>query len=197
MSDEPACILVVNDDPRIRTMLNRYLTDEGFAVKEAESAASMRERMAEGRVDLVLLDIIMPGEDGFTLARELRARNDLGIIMLTGRNDLVDRVVGLEIGADDYIVKPFHLRELLARVRTVLRRARAAAVPEVAQTAQPARRVAKFEGWTLDFARRRLEQLRGEGGEPHQQRVRPARRLRGTPQPGAGPPSADGSLPRP
>jgi DNA-binding response OmpR family regulator len=163
MADEAARILIVDDDPRVRAMLDRYLTDEGFQVKEAWSAASMRERLAEGKVDLVLLDVVMPGEDGFTLARELRARGDVGIIMLTARNDLVDRVVGLEIGADDYVVKPFHLRELLARVRTVLRRAKSA--PPPVETPAPAgrpRRVARFEGWTLDFPRRRLTDPAGQ-----------------------------------
>ncbi|MBX6323263.1 MAG: response regulator [Rhodospirillaceae bacterium] len=158
MADGPACILIVDDDPDLRSMVSRYLSGEGFQVKEAWNPASMRERLAEGPVDLVLLDVMLPGEDGFTLARELRKGSDLGIIMLTGRDDLVDRVVGLEIGADDYVVKPFHPRELLARARTVLRRVRNAGSPVGAAPVRidPPRRVVRFEGWTLDFTRRRL-----------------------------------------
>jgi two-component system phosphate regulon response regulator OmpR len=146
-------------------MLRRYLEDEGFAISEADSGAAMRARMSESRVDLVLLDVVMPGEDGFALAREFGGRPDLGIIMLTGRKELVDRVVGLEVGADDYIAKPFELREVLARVRTILRRLRAtapspASAPSAASVAT--RKLARFEGWTLDFDRRELRSPLGD-----------------------------------
>jgi two-component system phosphate regulon response regulator OmpR len=155
-------ILIVDDDPRLRTMLRRYLEDEGFRILEAENGEAMRRRMNESRVDLVLLDVVMPGEDGFALARELGGRPDLGVIMLTGRSDLVDRVVGLEVGADDYIAKPFELREVLARIRTVLRRLRgaAAAAPAPAQPAPASKRLT-FEGWRLDVARRQLSRPDG------------------------------------
>ena len=116
-------ILLVDDDMALRQSLAEQLRlFEEFATVEADSGAAMRARLAGSRVDLVLLDVVMPGEDGFALAREFGGRADLGIIMLTGRRDLVDRVVGLEVGADDYVAKPFELREVLARVRTVLRR---------------------------------------------------------------------------
>jgi DNA-binding response OmpR family regulator len=148
-------ILVVDDDPRIRTMLSRYLEDEGFAVALAENGDTFRAELARAPADVVLLDINLPGEDGLTLARELRARDPgIGIVMLTGRGDVIDRVVGLEVGADDYIPKPFHLREVLARIKTVLRRSRrpdAAAAP-----AGEAADCLRFEGWQIDLGRRQL-----------------------------------------
>jgi len=121
MSQKPL-ILVVDDEQAIRTMLRRYLTDEGFAVAEAADGATMRQVLDRNSADLVLLDLMLPGEDGLSLARYIRRRSATPIIMLTGKGDVIDRVAGLEAGADDYIAKPFHLREVLARIRTVLRR---------------------------------------------------------------------------
>src|SRR5688572_8941452 len=115
---ERAHIVVVDDDPAIRRMLTRYFEGEGFRISAAESGSAMRALLASERVDLVLLDLVLPGEDGIQLAKEIRAQSKIGIIMLTGRGDMVDRVVGLEIGADDYIAKPFHLREVHARVKS-------------------------------------------------------------------------------
>jgi len=106
----------------------------------------MREVLAEARPDLVLLDLMLPDEDGFELARELRTHSDLGIVILTGRTDTVDKVVGLEIGADDYVTKPFDRRELLARIRSVMRRRSAPEDPQGGATA-----LARFAGWTLDL----------------------------------------------
>src|SRR5215831_6487661 len=134
MSD-PLHVLVADDEPRIRTMLRRYLVDEGFKVTEAADGTAMRAALEREAIDLVLLDLVMPGEDGLSLARYIRRRSDIPIIMLTGKGDLIDRVVGLEAGADDYIAKPFHLREVLARIRTVLRRGRASTVPAAAADA--------------------------------------------------------------
>lgn len=157
-ADEAAAhVLVVDDDPRVRTMLARYLSREGLRVSEAGDGRAMRDHVARGDVDLVLLDLVLPGEDGLALARELRARSGIGIIMVTGRGDVIDRVVGLEVGADDYVAKPFELREVLARVRTVLRRTRS---PELARgvgpaSAGPGGEVLRFEGWELDVGRRR------------------------------------------
>jgi two-component system phosphate regulon response regulator OmpR len=151
---EKAHILVVDDDPRVRTMLSRYFEEEGFRVSLAESGAAMRDRMGSSPADLVLLDLVLPGEDGIALARELRSQSDVGIIMLTGRSDIVDRVVGLEVGADDYISKPFHLREVLARVKTVLRRTQPAArTPTSSERKEP---IFTFDGWRLDVDRRQL-----------------------------------------
>jgi len=156
----PLHILIVDDDPRIRTMLRRYLSEEGFKVTEAGDGAAMRSTLEGEPVDLVLLDLMMPGEDGLSLARHVRQRSDIPIIMLTGKGDLIDRVAGLEAGADDYIAKPFHLREVLARIRTVLRRGRTTAVPDAASTGEEETLV--FQGWRLDLVRRELRRPEGE-----------------------------------
>jgi DNA-binding response OmpR family regulator len=145
-------ILIVDDDPRIRQMVTRYFEDEGFIVTGASDGASMRKALADYTVDLILLDLVLPNsEDGLALAREVRATSDVPIVMLTGRDDVVDRIIGLEVGADDYIPKPFHLREVLARVRSILRRRR----PVEAQQAE-AGQVFAFDGWRLEINRRRL-----------------------------------------
>ena len=117
-----ARILIVDDDAAIREMLSEYLSTHGYDVAQADGGAAMRAALARGAPDLVLLDVGLPGEDGLTLARFLRERYDLGIIMVTGADGVVDRVAGLEVGADDYIAKPFDPRELRARVKSVLRR---------------------------------------------------------------------------
>ena len=117
-----AHIMVVDDDPEIRAILRECFALEGYGVSEAADGTEMRAALNAAPVDLITLDLNLRGEDGLTLAREIRAHSDIPIIMVTGKGDMVDRVVGLEIGADDYITKPFHLREVLARVRSVLRR---------------------------------------------------------------------------
>jgi len=156
-------LLVVDDDARIRQMLARYFEDEGYRVTAVPDGAAMRVRLVEGTINLILLDVVLPGgEDGYSLAREVRARSDIPIIMLTGRDDVMDRVVGLEIGADDYISKPFHLREVLARVRSVLRRRIAAPVTGGAAAAGEAGERYRFEGWSLDLGRRELTASSGE-----------------------------------
>jgi two-component system phosphate regulon response regulator OmpR len=116
-------IAVVDDEEDLRSLVARYLVKQGYDVSEARDAAELRALLAERPVDLVVLDVNMPGEDGLSLARYLRGLGPIGIVMLTGNADPVDRVVGLELGADDYVPKPFHMRELLARIRAVLRRA--------------------------------------------------------------------------
>ncbi len=115
-------ILLVDDDVQIRTMLHRYLRNEGYLIIEAESGEAARAALEQDNFGLVLLDLMLGNEDGLALARMIRARSDVPIIMLTGKDDVIDRVAGLEAGADDYLAKPFHLRELLARIRTVQRR---------------------------------------------------------------------------
>lgn len=145
-------ILIVDDDPRIRQMVTRYFEDEGFLVTGASDGASMRKALADYTIDLILLDLVLPNsEDGLALAREVRATSDVPIVMLTGRDDVVDRIIGLEVGADDYIPKPFHLREVLARVRSILRRRRPVEAPQV-EIGQ----VFAFDGWRLEISRRRL-----------------------------------------
>jgi two-component system phosphate regulon response regulator OmpR len=133
-------------------MLVRYFEDEGFRVTAVADGGGMRDFLQHRMVDIILLDLILPGgDDGLALAREIRSRSETPIIMLTSRDDVVDKIVGLEIGADDYVPKPFHLRELLARVRTVLRRRRAPATAPVDSGS-----VVRFDGWQLDIERRTL-----------------------------------------
>ena len=126
---DPLHVLVVDDEPRIRTMLQRYLVEEGFKVSDAGDGAGMRAVLEREVIHLVLLDLMMPGEDGLSLTRYIRQRSEIPIIMLTGKRDLIDRVVGLETGADDYVPKPFDLREVLARIRGVMRRTGPLAAP--------------------------------------------------------------------
>src|SRR5271165_6326371 len=116
-------ILVVDDEREICDLVREYLSSEGYQVSTVHDGAGMRLVMAQFPVDLVTLDLMLPGEDGLTLARWLRENFSVGIIMLTGRAEVVDRIIGLEMGANYYLPKPFHLREVLATVRTVLRRA--------------------------------------------------------------------------
>ncbi len=154
---EPLRILVVDDDPRIRRMLKTYLEGEGFRVAEAEDGAAMRRHMRGRRFNLVLLDLVIPGEDGLSLMQEIRRNSDVPIIMITGKGDPIDRVVGLEAGADDYITKPFHLREVLARLRSVLRRCAAEGITERSDgAAGAAGEVLSFDGWQLDLTTREL-----------------------------------------
>jgi two-component system, OmpR family, phosphate regulon response regulator OmpR len=115
-------LLVVDDDAALRELLARYLGEQGFAVDTVPDGAALDQALAAGTPDLVILDLMLPGEDGLSIARRLRARGDLPIIMLSARGEDLDRIVGLEVGADDYLPKPFNPRELLARIRAVLRR---------------------------------------------------------------------------
>ena len=142
-------VLVVDDEARIRKMLADYLEEQNIRVSAAANGAEMWAYLERGPVDVVLLDLVLPGEDGISLAGQLRRRYDLGIIMLTGRADVVDRVVGLEMGADDYLTKPFHLREVLARIKSVLRRTRTSASGAAKESEAAAGPVLRFEGWTL------------------------------------------------
>lgn len=160
-----ATLLVVDDDPKIRKMLRRYLTGEGFTVFEADGGDAMRQVMLDQPVDLVLLDLQMPGDDGLFLAKEVRKTSNIGIIMITGKGAMVDRIVGLEMGADDYLPKPFHLREVLARVRSVLRRT-GGATPVTESRSQMDEEAGSdgffhFAGWTLDPGSRRLRSPEG------------------------------------
>ncbi|MNU82939.1 TorCAD operon transcriptional regulatory protein TorR [compost metagenome] len=147
-------ILVVEDDAVTREKLTGYFEREGYRVTAVENGQEMRAVLAQQEVDLVMLDINLPGEDGLLLTRELRARSTVGIILVTGRSDAVDRIVGLEMGADDYVTKPFELRELLVRVKNLLWRiSLAAAAPSEPAVADDA---VRFGPWRFDIPRRQL-----------------------------------------
>ena len=159
----PKRILVVDDDPKVRSMLARYLKSEGFEVSLAENGVALRERLAEEAVDLIMLDVMMPGEDGLTLTRDLRGKSEIPIIMITGKGEVLDRVVGLEVGADDYITKPFHLREVLARIRTVLRRhGGSEAAKNLLDKSAAKEDGVTFAGWRFNLETRELRNPQGK-----------------------------------
>ncbi len=150
-----AHIVVCDDEADIRDLVAEYLQHHGYAVTLADAGPALREIVDQHHVDVVLLDLRLPGEDGLSLARYLRERSDVAIIMLTGSADVVDRVVGLEVGADDYVAKPFDLRELLARIKAVLRRTSVReAAPEKSDEAP--RRIVKFGSRVLDLEAHKL-----------------------------------------
>jgi DNA-binding response OmpR family regulator len=151
-------IVIVDDDELLRGRLAAYLAGEGFRVTTADSAATFRSIMRRERIDLALVDLTMPGEDGLSLTRFLREQSDIGVVILTGKGDPIERAIGLEVGADDYVAKPFHLRELLARVRSVLRRTKSRSDRDPGAGAP----VVRFAGWRLDLAKRSLTSPRGK-----------------------------------
>jgi two-component system phosphate regulon response regulator OmpR len=153
-------VLIVEDDREVRETVADYLSSHGYEVGQAADGAAMRAALAKEMPELVLLDVRLPGEDGLALARWLRERHDVAIIMVTAAGDVIDRVVGLEVGADDYIAKPFDLRELLARIKSVLRRSGSGAT-RPAGPAGAARRVA-FGACQLDLDRHQLVGPEGE-----------------------------------
>ena len=150
----PIRLLLVDDEAALREPLAEYLSRQGFDVAEAASAAEARTHLRDETPDLVLLDVMMPGEDGLSLCRHLVEAKAIPTIFLTARGEATDRIVGLEIGADDYVVKPFEPRELVARIRSVLRRAGRAAAPADNE-------LYEFEGWKLDPLKRRLIDAEG------------------------------------
>ena len=145
-------IAVLDDEAEITRLLANYLQGQGYRVSQTHDGASLLRLMAADTPQLVLLDLGLPGEDGFSIARQLREHWQCGLVIVTGRGDSIDKVVGLEVGADDYVTKPFDLRELLARIKAVLRRTLGAATA----TAAPQRSVHRFAHWQLDVAARRL-----------------------------------------
>lgn len=171
-------IAILDDEVDITQLLATYLGANGFRVSQCHNGGALMDLMAADAPDLVLLDLGLPGEDGFAIARRLRERWNCGLVIVTGRGDAVDRIVGLEIGADDYVTKPFDLRELLARTKAVLRRShthapgsRGMAPAETAARANPARKNSaaaaasgeffRFAGWLLDRRARRLVSPQG------------------------------------
>lgn len=156
--DHQNSIIIVDDDPEIAGLVSEYLGQHGFRVTAVGDGKAMREAMAHGSFDLVILDLMLPGEDGLSLCRHLRATTTLPIIMLTAMGSETDRVVGLEMGADDYVAKPFSARELLARIKAVLRRG-APKMPEEGGDGEKiiaAKEVLEFSGWRLDIGHRQL-----------------------------------------
>jgi DNA-binding response OmpR family regulator len=147
---ERARLLVVDDDAELRELATAYLTQQGFVVTAASDAAEMDARLAQEKFDLLILDLMLPGEDGLSIAKRLKGRADLPIIMVSAQGEDVDRIVGLEVGADDYIAKPFNPRELLARIRAVLRRAKAR------YASGGSDHVVQFGEFELDLAAHRL-----------------------------------------
>ncbi len=150
-------ILIVDDHREIRDLISRALTKDGFRVSTAADGRAMQKALADGRIDLVLLDLMLPGEDGLSLCRTLRAQSNIPIIMLTAKGEEVDRVIGLEMGADDYLSKPFGSRELVARIKAVLRRSHE--IPKQGSEQKP--KSYHFDRWGLDTGARAL--LRDDG----------------------------------
>ncbi|MEJ2620129.1 MAG: response regulator [Candidatus Thiodiazotropha sp.] len=144
MENQPH-ILVVDDHHEIRTLLQRFLSDHGYRVTTASNGVEMKRRLQDAAIDLIVLDLMMPGEDGLTLCRNLRAESSIPVIMLTAMGEETDRIIGLEMGADDYLAKPFNPRELLARIKAVMRRM--STMPDTHHQELPQQ--ISFLGWTL------------------------------------------------
>lgn len=159
-------ILIVDDDSQVRQLIGRFLRENGYRVTGARDGREMRETLTSAAIDLIILDLMLPGTSGLDLCRELRATSSVPIIMLTAKGEDTDRIVGLEVGADDYLPKPFNPRELLARIRAVLRRA---AMKQPGEPT-PGGRLITFDGWSLDTLRREVTSADGvvvdlSGGE--------------------------------
>jgi two-component system, OmpR family, response regulator len=159
MVPAPSHVLVIDDDPSMRQMIADYLGDNDMQVTTLASGQAIPEVMAQHTIDLLILDLKMPGEDGMQIARQLRTDSDVPIIILTGRKEEADRVMGLELGADDYLTKPFSPRELLARIRALLRRSRSR---ETVADGLARIRAYRFAGWELNVRLRRLTSPQGE-----------------------------------
>jgi len=157
VSDNTKTVVVVDDDPKVRLLLRRCLETDSYKVLEADSGRALHDHLQHNTVDLITLDLNLGAENGLTIAADLRARSGVPIIIVTGKGDVIDKVVGLEMGADDYISKPFHVREVLARVRSVMRRsATRPPTPEEPQTVAAQRgadRAFHFNGWTAHPSR--------------------------------------------
>lgn len=152
---EPDHILIVEDEPITREQLVAYFEDEGFQVSSTGSGDEVQKIVEDTNVILVLLDIKLPGKDGLTLTREIRAHSDIGIILVTSKQEQIDRILGLESGADDYVTKPFDPRELLSRARNLIRRV------QIQQKQRKRNHMRTFDGWTLDLNKRELTSPEG------------------------------------
>ncbi len=147
-------ILIVDDEPELRQVLRTTLEKENYSVVEAGNAEQMREIFAKDTYDLVILDLMLPGEDGLSLTRYLKERSEVGVIILTGKGESVDLIIGLEMGADDYVAKPYNRRELLARIKSVLRRS--SRLVENATNGDALKSQVVFSGWSLDLPHHKL-----------------------------------------
>ncbi len=161
-----AHVLIVDDDGQIRQLAAKFLRSNGMRVSQARDGVEMREMLLSASINLIVLDIMLPGRNGLELCRDLRATSQIPVIMLTAKGDDTDRIVGLEVGADDYIAKPFNPRELLARINSVLRRSKA---PGMISSGR-GQRGFRFDGWSVDLLRRELTNSLGvlvdlSGGE--------------------------------
>jgi DNA-binding response OmpR family regulator len=161
-ADDQQTILIVDDEPEVRTLLRTGLEGEGFAVAEAADGRGAMALLDKLPISLVTLDLKLGGEDGLKVARELRAARNTPMIMITGKGDAIDRIVGLELGADDYIPKPFLMREVIARIRAVLRRY---ANPAAAAAETSTDQRYGFDGWAVDLARREVRDPAGAARE--------------------------------
>ncbi len=156
-SERSQHLLVVDDDREIRDLVSRFLARHGYRVTTARDGREMKQALADWSIDLIVLDLMLPGTDGLTLCRELRATSKIPVIMLTAMGEEMDRIVGLEMGADDYLPKPFNPRELLARIKAVLRRIeQPSRVPDQERSS-----LIRFEDWELDTATRVLKNVEG------------------------------------
>ena len=158
----PIHILVVDDEAEVRALLRSGLESEGYVVSEAKDGGELMAALEKSAVNLITLDLRLAGEDGFTLARQVRSKLNVPIIMISGKSEMIDRVVGLELGADDYITKPFHMREVVARIRAVLRRYAPVAESPQGKIQDHEEPVYEFDGWTLDISRRELKDPKGK-----------------------------------
>jgi two-component system OmpR family response regulator len=153
-------VLVIEDDQVVRSFMEEYLTSQGYRVFAIESGETLFDILADNDIDLAILDLMLPGDDGLELIKRIRAKSDLPIIIVTAKGDVIERIVGLEIGADDYLPKPFEPRELLARMRSVLRRTQRSPAP--AAEKEQIRNVARFAGWRLDPQQRQFTSAENE-----------------------------------
>jgi len=161
----PIHILVVDDEAEVCALLRSGLESEGYVISEAKNGGELMAALEKCAVDLITLDLRLAGEDGFTLARQVRSKLNVPIIMISGKSEMIDRVVGLELGADDYITKPFHMREVVARIRAVLRRYAPVAESAQGETQAEKEPVYEFDGWRLDISRRELKDPKGKNCE--------------------------------
>lgn len=160
-----ATVLSVDDDQNLQTTVSHYLEDDGYTVVSAYSGAEALEKVTSAAPDLVLLDLGLPDEEGFRILTKIKAQSSVPVIIVSGKSDTTEKIVGLEMGADDYITKPFEMRELSARIKAVIRRGEPAPAPAKSQAAAPAKERITFDGWVLDRLQYQLFDAKGQSAE--------------------------------